>query len=312
MAPGQRKTSEVSAPVERERVGANKLDSYAPRFELAFSMHQTLSDQPRREQEMRKSRSDSRLFARSSSRISVSAPASAATATKPPKEEDVSVIEVSKQPDKPGALSSLPYAASVVSSVGSAWRNQYAEEMGQGELLKRKLISQDIRLGNETSAGVCVMRSQKLPPAPKESDSAKVSAALIRNAENALKMAEQEISEHQATRTQYGKNVKEEAGKGRDPKQGGSHEFLPLQQARTAGKPAICRPMVGAYKEFPKIHEDDSLFTSTSRSDFWWKDLPKRQHREMKRYTRPFDEKSRFRESMIQMRGSMRFPCFGF
>lgn len=61
---------------------------------------------------------------------------------------------------------SLPYRTEAESSVVSDWKMQYWNDVGKGVALSRGLRFQDLRYGNSSSAGVCVLKQRDDVPNP--------------------------------------------------------------------------------------------------------------------------------------------------
>merc|ERR1719215_1494867 len=85
-----------------------------------------------------------------------------------------------------------------------------------------------------------------------------------------------------------------------------SSEVLPIQQQRTAGKPALCKPMDSPAELTELMHAEDSYFTSEQRAHYWWKMVYPEQKHELKEHVRPYDGWTLFRDCAVKQAPAMR------
>jgi hypothetical protein len=99
------------------------------------------------------------------------------------------------------------------------------------------------------------------------------------------------------------------AAKGGCQSDGMAGEVLPKHQRKTAGKPALCRPMAQSREAIAKVfNAEDSYFVSEYRHNAWWKDVTQDQRKQLKEHVRPLDGWTMFRDRAAKYGKNVRFP----
>lgn len=189
----------------------------------------------------------------------------------------------------------LPYPCSEVSSVASGWRAEVQLQAG-GSLLAKGLTTNDISRAHENTPGVCVLRHLDLPNVPP-------AAGQEFRVREVTKQLNKVRAEDARARAAFRAQMAQPAGN-----QGLSSEVLPVQQRRTVGKPALCKPMESPAELGELLHSQDSYFTSEYRANNWWKTVFPSQRKELKEHVRPYDNWTLFRDNSAKQVAAMREP----
>jgi len=161
--------------------------------------------------------------------------------------------------------------------------------------LSRGVLTNDITYAHENTPGVCVMRQMSLPDVP----AAAGMEFRVREVSKALRKAKEDDL---AARAAFAARRQASSGAAL----AGSPEVLPIQQQRTAGKPAMCKPMDSPAGLTELMHAEDSYFTSEQRSNYWWKMVYPEQKHELKEHVRPYDGWTIFRDAAVKQAPAMR------
>mmetsp|Transcript_12496 Transcript_12496/g.44180 ORF Transcript_12496/g.44180 Transcript_12496/m.44180 type:complete len:285 (+) Transcript_12496:92-946(+) len=188
----------------------------------------------------------------------------------------------------------LPYACSEVSSVASGWRHESKLEPG-ASLLSKGLLTNDITYAHETTPGVCVMKQMTLPAVPPASGQ----EFRVREVTKQLRKTREEDARARAAFKAHREQL---------VNAGAASEVLPIHQQKTAGKPALCKPMDSPAALRELMHAEDSYFTSEYRANNWWKMVFPSQRKDLKEHVRPYDNYTLFRDTAVKQAGAMREP----
>jgi len=165
------------------------------------------------------------------------------------------------------------------------------------------MLKNDISYAHANTPGVCVMRQMSLPKVPPAAQQEFVVKFLKRSIRRNEKEDARCKKEFQELKAKLAKPARDGGGAG------ASSELLPKHQAKTAGKPAICRPIPATREAMAEMmNAEDSHFTSEYRSHGWWKTVPESQKHELKEHVRPYDNWTLFRDRAADVNKFSRFP----
>lgn len=197
------------------------------------------------------------------------------------------------------------YACSEVSSEGSKWKKALQPKDGPKSMAQLGYLKNDLSYAHANTPGVCITRVMSLPniPPPAQQE------ALVKFLKKDIRRKE---SEDKRARKAFAVQKELLANPPADGGDAGvSSEVLPKHQRKTAGKPAICRPMAATHEAMAKMmNAEDSHFTSEYRSHGWWKTTIEGQKKELKEHVRPYDGWVMFRDraALQNQSGCCRFP----
>jgi len=195
------------------------------------------------------------------------------------------------------------YRCDEVSSEGSKWKRSLPQEEGRKSLAQMGILVNDISYAHANTPGVCVLRAMSLPNVPPASQQ----EATVKFLKKSIR-----LSEKQDAKDRKAYEVKKAllAKRGADGGDAGiSSEVLPKHQRKTAGKPAICRPIPPTHEAMAQMmNAEDSHFTSEYRRNGWWKALNELQKKELKEHVRPLDGWTMFRDRAAEVNKFSRFP----
>jgi len=196
-----------------------------------------------------------------------------------------------------GLGSCRQYAVSEVSSDGSKWKAALLKDATKQGLAAKGLLKNDITYAHANTPAVCVTRTMSLPQVPPPAGQEAICKFLkksISRCEKEDRRARKAFAEGQTLRETPSADQ-------------GSSEVLPKQMRKTAGKPAITRPIAPTGEAMASMmNAEDSHFTTEYRSNGWWKTVG--DMRELKEHVRPYDSWTLFRDNAASVNKFSRYP----